>query len=186
MFFPQEYQHVHLLWSKKRSFILVWKPNPPLRSVRGAHLRACADAASINQALLKRSHWKRLSSRDQWNLTPATMCRGSAARCMKQMLWSSADALEQRRPCTRTSATMSNFYSHILKKWSQSRALYMHKNLTDPKRLNGNAWLHNTYRTHKSHGLFFNGDFVSISELNISRSCSLSLYGKEQPGHSAN
>ncbi len=25
------------------------------------------------------------------------------------------DALEQRRPCTRTSATMSNFYSHTLK-----------------------------------------------------------------------
>ncbi len=31
----------------------------------------------VNQALLKRSRWKRLSSRDQWNLTPATMCHGS-------------------------------------------------------------------------------------------------------------
>ncbi len=58
----QEYQHVHLLWFKKRSFILVWKPNPPLRSVRGTHLRARADV-SINQALhLKHSHWKLLSS----------------------------------------------------------------------------------------------------------------------------
>ncbi len=194
MFSLQEYQHVHLLWFKKRSFILVWKPNPPLRSVRGAHLRTRADAASINQALpMKRSSWKRLSSRDQWNLTPATMCRGSApsALChfchqegsrtaahgahttahargmlrqsasqvggtahvssssvcthprlsilwklcghgcardgMERGKWSIprpfADALEQLRPCTRTSATTSNFYSHILKKWSQSRAL---------------------------------------------------------------
>ncbi len=49
--FPQEYQHVHLLWLKKRSFTLAWKPNPPLRSVRSAHLCARADAASINQAL---------------------------------------------------------------------------------------------------------------------------------------
>ncbi len=55
-------------WFKKRSFTLVWKPNPPLCSVCGVHLRARADAASINQALhLKRSCWKRLSSRDQWN-----------------------------------------------------------------------------------------------------------------------
>ncbi len=38
-----------------------------------------------------------------------------------------ADALEQRRPCTRTSATTSNFYSHTLKKWSQSRALWTRK-----------------------------------------------------------
>ncbi len=130
MFSLQEYQHVHLLWFKKRSFILVWKPNPPLRSVRCVHLRARADLASestvgarcsrsayapllrclcsvlpllcsrvrcetdINQALLKHSCWKRLSSRDQWNLTPATMCHGSHA-----VLWSSADhALAQVRP----------------------------------------------------------------------------------------
>ncbi len=80
MFFPQEYQHVHLLWFKKRSFTLVWKPNPPLRSVRCVHLRARADTASINQALpTKLSRWKRLSSRDQWNLTPATMCKQTGA-----------------------------------------------------------------------------------------------------------
>ncbi len=29
MFSLQEYQHVQLLWFKKRSFTLVWKPNPP-------------------------------------------------------------------------------------------------------------------------------------------------------------
>ncbi len=108
----QEYQHVHLLCFKKRCFTLVWKPNPPLRSISGAHLCARADAASestmgaccsrsayapllrclcsayacgetgVNQALLKRSRWKHLSSRDQWNLTPATMCCGSAARAV--------------------------------------------------------------------------------------------------------
>ncbi len=146
MFSLQEYQHVHLLWFKKRSFILVWKPNPPLRSVHCMHLRARADAASestmgapasalpllclraasalpllclrvrcetgVNQALLKGSRWKHLSSRDKWNLSPATMC------CSWQRALYEADALEQRRPCTRTSATTSNFYSHTLKKWS--------------------------------------------------------------------
>ncbi len=51
-------------------------------------------APSINQAVLKRLRWKRLSSRDQWNLTPAVMCRGrQRALCV-------ADALEQRRLCT--------------------------------------------------------------------------------------
>ncbi len=38
-----------------------------------------------------------------------------------------ADALEQRRPCTRTSATTSNFYSHILN--SHSRALEKQHNI---------------------------------------------------------
>ncbi len=124
-----------------------------IRVIFAAHcenLHARADAASINQALLKCSHWKRLSSRDQWNLSSATMCRGSAA-----------DALEQGRPCTCTNATTSNFNSHILKKnsqmrlfWSQSRALIIHvflrslfwkislylcwKIYIDPKCLNGN------------------------------------------------
>ncbi len=85
MFSLQEYQHVHLLWFKKRSFTLVWKPNPPLRSVRCVHLHARANAASESaapalhtrrfcaasalltravwtQALMKHSRWKRLSS----------------------------------------------------------------------------------------------------------------------------
>ncbi len=106
MFSLQEYQHVHLLWFKKRSFTLVWKPNPPLCSVRWVHLRARVDAVSestmgallllyapllrclcsrvrcemgVNQAPLNRSRWKRLSSRDQWNLSPATMCCFGAA-----------------------------------------------------------------------------------------------------------
>ncbi len=35
-----------------------------------------------------------------------------------------ADALEQRRPCTRTSATTPNLYSHTLKKWPQMQALW--------------------------------------------------------------
>ncbi len=132
----QEYQHVHLLCFKKRSFTLVWKPNPPsaartfalvlkrgvkaqwARAAPALHMRRfCAASALLtravwNQALLKRSRWKRLSSHDQWNLSPATMC------CSWQHALYEADALEQRRPCTRTSATTSNFYSHTLKKWS--------------------------------------------------------------------
>ncbi len=81
MFSLQEYQHVHLLCFKKRSFTLVWKPYPPLRS--GAPSRSCwrtewkhngrallslciraasalpllcSTRAVWNQALLKRSH----------------------------------------------------------------------------------------------------------------------------------
>ncbi len=125
-FFPQEYQHVHLLWFKMRSLILFWKPNPPLCSVRCAHLRARADAASINQALpTKRSSWKHLSSRDQWNLTPATMCRGSAALAV----WSRHFGAAQ---------TMLNFYSHILKKWSEMPLMFLGagfiwvRDVTDP------------------------------------------------------
>ncbi len=37
-----------------------------------------------------------------------------------------AEALEQRRQCTRTNATTSNFNSHTLTKWPQSRALNAH------------------------------------------------------------
>ncbi len=41
-----QYYLCHLLWFKKQSFTLVWKPNPPLCSVR-VHLRARADAVSV-------------------------------------------------------------------------------------------------------------------------------------------
>ncbi len=115
MFSLQEYQHVHLLWFKKRSFTLVWKPNPPLRSAARngrALLSLCIRAASAlpllcstravwNQALLKRLH---LIS----EIFLLLQCAAAG----------SARALEQRRPCTSTSATTSNFYSHTLKKWS--------------------------------------------------------------------
>ncbi len=37
------------------------------------------------------SRWMCISSRDQWNLTPATMCRGSAARALYE-----AETLEQQ------------------------------------------------------------------------------------------
>ncbi len=77
-----------LLWFKKQSFALVWKPNPPLLSLLRAPSRSC---------WCSKCSWKYISSRDQWNLTPATMCCGSAA------LWSS-------RPCTCTSATTSIFF----------------------------------------------------------------------------
>ncbi len=109
MFSLQEYQHVHLLWFKKWSFTLVWKPNPPLRSVRCAHLRA--DAASINQALLKAP----LFTWSVKSFSCYNVLRLCSVRCMKQTLWSSADhALAQvrlRQIFTRT----------ISKKWSQMR-----------------------------------------------------------------
>ncbi len=140
MFSLQEYQHVHLLWFKKRSFTLVWKPNPPLCSVRCVHLRARADVASESTmgARCSRSAY-----------APLLRCLCSAYACgvkpgstealaLKAPLHviseiflllqcaaaGSARALEQRRPCTRTSATTSNFYSHTLKKWSQMRPFW--------------------------------------------------------------
>ncbi len=68
----------------------------------------------INQALpTKRSRWKRLSSRDQWNLTPATMCRGSAAHAVWSRCFGAAQNMHSHK-CGHV-----NFYSHLLKKWSQ-------------------------------------------------------------------
>ncbi len=57
---------------KKLTFALAWKPNPPsaiISSIYASFLPcARADVASINQALHpNRSHWKRLSLRDQCN-----------------------------------------------------------------------------------------------------------------------
>ncbi len=66
------------------------------------HLRARADAVSVGSTH-EASRWMCISSCDQWNLTPATMCPGSAACYMKQKLWSS-------RPCICTSATTFFFY----------------------------------------------------------------------------
>ncbi len=70
-------RHSCLVWKRTLSIKLEYKPG------------------SSHEA----SRWKRLSSRDQWNLTPATMCRLCSARCMKQTLWRSADhALACVRP----------------------------------------------------------------------------------------
>ncbi len=92
-----QYYLCHLLWFKKQSFTLVWKPNPPLLSLLRAPSRSCW--CSECRLPTKRSCWKSISSRVQWNMAPATMCCGSAA----QTLWSN-------RPCTCTSATTSIFY----------------------------------------------------------------------------
>ncbi len=123
MFSLQEYQHVHLLCFKKRSFTLVWKPNPPLRAPSRSCWRAewkhngrallplCIRAASALPLLCYACGVKPGSTealaRDQWNLSPATMCCG----------WQRA-RFGAGRPCTSTSATTANFYSHTLKKWS--------------------------------------------------------------------
>ncbi len=134
MFSLQEYQHVHLLWFKKRSFTLVWKPNPPLRSVRCAHLCARADTASESTmgalciraasalALLTRAVWNGRKTRLYWSARAES---ASIHVISEIFLLLQCAALEQRRPCTRTSVTTSNFYSHTLKKWSQSRALWI-------------------------------------------------------------
>ncbi len=83
-----QYYLCHLLWFKKQSFTLVWKPNPPLLS----RLRAPCVALHM-----KRSRWKCFSSCDQWNLTPATMCCGSATRRSRRV--GAADhAFAQVRP----------------------------------------------------------------------------------------
>ncbi len=60
-FFPQEYQHVHHLWFKKRSFTLLLLENLPLfpqykRPFCCAQLPTPADAATINQALHFKHH----------------------------------------------------------------------------------------------------------------------------------
>ncbi len=95
-------------------------------SVRCACFRACADQLLLvlNQALLKRSHWKRISSRDQWNLTPATMCRGSAARAVRSRRFGAADhALAQMWPrqiltCTFSKTfTYATIFGHRLELW---------------------------------------------------------------------
>ncbi len=129
MFSLHEYQHVHLLWFKKRSFTLVWKPNPPLRSVRCMHLHARADAASEStmgarcsrsaSALLRvrcetgvnRLYWSARAESASLHVISEIFLLLQCATALLRALYE-ADALEQRRPCT------SNFYLHTLKKWS--------------------------------------------------------------------
>ncbi len=89
-----QYYLCHILWFKKQSFTLVWKPNPQWLSPLRAPLRSCWCSECWP---MKRSRWKCFSSRDQWNLTPATMCCGSAARRSRRV--EAADhALAQVRP----------------------------------------------------------------------------------------
>ncbi len=57
----------HLFWFKKQSFTLVWKPNPPLRSVCCMHLCARADAVSVGSTH-EASRWMCISSRDHWSV----------------------------------------------------------------------------------------------------------------------
>ncbi len=108
-------------FSGLRSGPLLWKPNPPLRLVCCMHLRACADAASINQALpMKRSRWKRLSSRDQWNLTPSTMWRGSAAHAIWSRCFGAAQTMHSHK-CDHVKFELAHSHSRTF--WSQSRAV---------------------------------------------------------------
>ncbi len=63
--------------------------------IRHSRLRC---ETGVNQALpTKRSCWKCLSSRDQWNLTPATMCRGSAARAVWSRHFGAAQTMHSHK-----------------------------------------------------------------------------------------
>ncbi len=75
-----QYYLCHLLWFKKQSFTLVWKPNPPL--------------LSLLRALLKEHLF-------MWSVK-SDSCYNVLWLCSAQTLWSS-------RPCTCTSATTSIF-----------------------------------------------------------------------------
>ncbi len=108
-FFLQEYQHVHLLWFKKRSFILVWKPNSPALSPRRAPSHSCwrgeYKPGSTHEALaLKAPLFMWSVKSDSWYWLP-WLC---SACCMKQTPWSSLDhALAQVRPCQIFTRTFS-------------------------------------------------------------------------------
>ncbi len=116
-FFLQEYQHVHLFWFKKGSFTLVWKPNPLLHCVHGAHLHT--DTVSINQTLpTKRLRCRAFAEAPPlkarlftWSMKSEScysvpwLC---SACCMKQTLWSSADhVLARVRQCQIYTRTLS-------------------------------------------------------------------------------
>ncbi len=114
MFSLQEYQHVHLLWFKKQSFTLVWEPNPPLRSVRYAHLlvltrrvkaqwaRAAPLCIRAASALLTRAVWNGRKPGSTVALAlkaPLFTWSVKSFSCYNVLLWSSADhALAQLWP----------------------------------------------------------------------------------------
>ncbi len=94
-----QYYLCHLLWFKKQSFTLVWKPNPPC-SVCCVHLRARADAVSVgstHEVLALKVHLF------MWSVK-SDSCYNVLWLCSAQTLWSS-------RPCTCTSATTSIYFT---------------------------------------------------------------------------
>ncbi len=129
MFSLQEYQHVHLLWFKKRSFTLVWKPNPPLlvltrrvkaqwaRCSRSAYTPLLRCLCSAYACGVKPGSTEALALKAflfTWSVKSFSCY--NVLRLAARALWSSADhALAQVRPCQILIAH-SQF-------WSQSRAL---------------------------------------------------------------
>ncbi len=108
-----QYYLCHLLWFKKRSFTLVWKPNPPLRSVCCAHLRARADAVSIgstHEALVLKAPLFTSSVKSDSCYNVSCLC---SACCMKQTLWSSADH-------ARAQLRLRQIFNRTLEKSSQN------------------------------------------------------------------
>ncbi len=92
-----QYYLCHLLWFKKQSFTLVWKPNPPLLSLLRAPscLCWCSECSSTHEALALKEHLF------TWSVK-SDSCYNVLWLCSAQRLWSS-------RPCTCTSATTSIF-----------------------------------------------------------------------------
>ncbi len=101
---------------KKRSFTLVWKPNPPLRSICCAHLHARADAPSestmgallplcirATSALPLLCLRVRCETRLYWSARTWSVKSFSCYNVLRlaaRALWSSVDhALAQVRPC---------------------------------------------------------------------------------------
>ncbi len=168
MFSLQEYQHVHLLWFKKRSFTLVWKPNPPLRSVRCTHLRAHADAAREStmssrstrrccaaSALLTRVVWNGHKSGSTEALAlkaPLFTWSVKSFSCYNVLLWSSADhALAQVRPRQIFTRTLSKngrslepCFAFFLIFWSKNNDLcIVYENVLFIRREKSRNWLKN-------------------------------------------
>ncbi len=94
-----QYYLCHLLWFKKQSFTLVWKPNPPLLSLLRAPSRSCwcSECSSTHEALPLKVHLF------MWSVK-SDSCYNVLWLCNAQTLWSS-------RPCTCTSATTSIFFT---------------------------------------------------------------------------
>ncbi len=122
MFSLQEYQHVHLLCFKKRSFTLVWKPNPPLLAARtfallltGQVKAQCAHAAPAlhtrlfcsASALLTRAVWNQALLKRLHLISEIFLLLQCAVAGSVRALEQADHALAQVRPCQIFTRTLS-------------------------------------------------------------------------------
>ncbi len=95
-----QYYLCRLLWFKKQSFTLVWKPNPPLLSPLRAPSRSCwCSECWLYEALLLKVHLFMWSVKSDSCYNVLWLCSAQ-----KQTCWSS-------RPCICTSATTYIFFT---------------------------------------------------------------------------